>query len=165
LSIQFSPEQVAILDQFDAEVRFPSVAETYKDNPIPGGVPVIDEKKSKFVGVYCEIIDKTVKGNPYIRVRGADRTDALAKALENIVGATKPMTKAQAAAAEATKAVMQSKDDEIAQLRKLLEEKGIEAPPKLATPVVEPPKQVVAPPKPTIARKAVNIPGLPTGSS
>ncbi len=98
--IQIAPQQHATLDKYNAEFRFTHRGPTFKDGPREGDKPIQLDPGH----VRCEIIDRTIKGEPYCFGVGSTESEALVNALTKIKDAPKPITPAQRADALAAAA-------------------------------------------------------------
>lgn len=156
--MQFSDDSIELMEALNCEVRFVSRAPTYIDNPVPGGVPIVD--KTKPAGISCEVIDKSVRSaGPYVKdIWMPDKASAFKAALEAAQTAEKPLTPAQQYQAQKMGAVRVAKDAEIAALRKQLEEAGVTPIAPVPAADVPPPVEQApqAPASKSIKQKALN---------
>lgn len=90
---QFAPEALRTLDRLNAGFRFVTRAATLKAKERKDDPDIIVEP----AGTYCEIIDKTIGGEPYCSAIGENEADALRNAAIKAITAPKPKTPAQLA--------------------------------------------------------------------
>ena len=104
-------EQIELLAQLNATYRFVAAAPTFIEDERTGRIV---QDKSNAGGTYCEILDLTVGGVPYVKEQGDTEPAAFAKALEKAKTAPKPLTPAQRFASEndAEKKRLQAELDE-----------------------------------------------------
>ena len=89
-----NPQQIERLKTLNAEPRYRHHGPTFVENEY-GKLRQTDNG-----GVTCDIIDRTMRGNPYASATAADPSLALDAALDAAERAPKPMTPAQKAHAE-----------------------------------------------------------------
>jgi hypothetical protein len=151
---QFTKEQVDLLTGLNAEVRFRGRGPTYKDNPIPGGPPVIDTSIPGTASC-CDVYDKSVPGSePYVSAWAANKVEAFALAMKQAPLADKPLTPAQKYQASLQASKLSDKDAEIAALKAQLAALNAEPVTVPATPVLQPPEAAEATKSETIKPRA-----------
>ena len=90
-------DQIALLMQLNATYRFVSAAPTFVEDERTGRIV---QDKASTGGTFCEILDLTVGGVPYVKEQGDTEQAAFANAMEKAKTAPKPLTPAQKFAAE-----------------------------------------------------------------
>lgn len=91
---QYPPEALRILDRLNADFRFVTRAATLKAKERKDDPDIIVQP----AGLYCEITDRTVGGDPYCSARGETEGEAVMNAARAALTAPKPKTPAQLAA-------------------------------------------------------------------
>lgn len=90
--MQPTHDQIKQMQKMNLAHRFHDRAQTFIDNPVPGGHPVPDRTKPPCV--VCDVFDKTTN-QLFFSATGTTEAEAFALALEGAVTADKPLTPAQ----------------------------------------------------------------------